>query len=173
MLRAFPVVLVLSLASCAVQDEVFPPDNEVRDAAHALNLKDVKSIRLDLDYGYIPLEYRYVSQQSIEVTQPGTIRALVEGLKTATSTNYGNQTSQVLVVGRNGDSLVYAEFSLVAPSHALSPEFVVGLRQAGVKEMPWEHIEKMRTYVLAFGVVASLILAAATWLVVRRFRRVG
>ncbi len=165
MLRAFPVVLVLSLASCAVQDEVFPPDNEVRDAAHALNLKDVRSVRLDLHENPSPVGM-------IEVTQPGTIRALVEGLKTPTSTNYGNQTSQVLVVGRNGDSLVYAEFSLVAPSHALSPEFVVGLRQAGVKEMPWEHAEKMRTYVLAFGVVASLMLAAATWLVVRRFRRV-
>lgn len=166
MWRALSMLVVLWLTSCAPQQEVFPPDTEVRDAARAIDLKDVASVQLHLSENH-------VSAETIEVTQPETIRALVEGLKTATKTGIGNQTSQVLVVGRNGESLVYADFSLVMPSHALSPEFVAGLRKAGVKRMPWEHTAMINTYVLTFGAVASLVLVAAAWLLARRIRGVA
>jgi hypothetical protein len=108
-----------------------------------VKLKSVKKVTLYLNFpnDSFPNDGQ---ARTVEVTRPKVIESLVEGLKEATETRYSNQVCYVAVIDRDNKVVVGANFALSYPSHALSPQFVKGLREAGVVTTEWEEQEKTR-----------------------------
>jgi hypothetical protein len=75
----------------------------------------------------------------------------------------------VEVAGVGGNILVSDSFALDGPQHALSPEFIVGLKQAGVR-LDWEEKAKRiqqrkRSLALSGGVLVFSLFCL--WLATR------
>ncbi len=131
-LFALAVALTLTLVSpafCQPGLEILPAE-ATRKAARELDLKAVKAVQLNVSPDDRP--------QQITVTDPQTIALLVEGLKDATTTTFSNQVDSVEVVDKNDRVLVWDNFSMDYPSHAISPKFIEGLKAAGVEPRSWK-----------------------------------
>ena len=124
-LFALTVALLFSMISPAwSQDDpdVFP-DEYTRKLAHELDLKKVKEV-------YI------VSEREVRVTDPKGIALIVEGLKTARTTNFSNKVDYLEVTGKDGNALITYTFSL-RHFPELSPKLVEGLKAAGAEPPGW------------------------------------
>ncbi len=134
-LFALATLLVLSLvcpAFCQEGPDIFPNEH-TRKIARELDLKSIKEIRL-----YVHFDEQY---DDIIVTDPQIIGLLIEGLKTANTTDFSNQVDDVEVIDKNDRTLLEDRFSM-AYFPALSPELVKGLRAAGAAPRAWKEIEE-------------------------------
>ena len=129
----------LVASSVLAQEVQITPDENTQRIARTLNVKQVKEIRLNLYLDPLPEHHR-----NLTITNPQQIQALIDGLKTAIETGVTNQTSQLEVIDKTGRSVLYVNFALDDAEQALSPQFIVGLRKAGVKVMPWEPEQQKR-----------------------------
>ena len=114
---------LVSIASCQPGEgpDIFP-DEHTRKLARELDLTKVKEV--------------YISGigREVKVTDPKVIALIVEGFKTANTTNFTNKVDYIEVTGKDGEALISYRLSL---QHfpEISPEMAEGLKAAGA-ELP-------------------------------------
>jgi hypothetical protein len=170
LLSALSIALIFSLVSpalCQEKPEIFPPNEYTRRIARSLDLKLVKEV-------YILADSRGQSWD-LTVTDPKVIALLVEGLKYATDTNYLNQTDGVVVIDKNNKILLEDNFYLGSPSHAISPQFIEGLKAAGIEPREWKEREaaakaeqELMRRLFIFGPPFTLVALFALFVLNRR-----
>ena len=133
-LFALTIAFFLSMVSpafCQDGPDIFP-DEHTRKIARELNLKSVKEIHIDAVTE---------KQWKITVTDPKVIALLIEGFRTAYTTDFTNKTDYMEVIGKNDGVLLSYRFSL---SHTpeLSPELIEGFKAAGVEPREWKEREQ-------------------------------
>ena len=128
-------LFVLSLARplfCQEGPGVFP-DEGTRKIARKIDLKTVKGVYISALNG--------TQYWDFMVTDPKVIALLIEGLKTAKTTNFSNQVDHIEVIDKSGRSLISYGFSL-SYLPQLSPELIKGLKAAGVEPRAWKEMEQ-------------------------------
>ncbi len=138
------------------------PDTETRNVAKKIKASQVTSVSIRA--------FSRGVHRSINITDQRVIKQLLLGLTHATDTNILNQVSHVQLNGSRGSVLLWENFALDGPEHALSPDFIIGLKQAGVI-LPWEEAARRRQQ-WTFGALACggilLLGLLPLWLLTRR-----
>jgi hypothetical protein len=134
-------------------------DEKTQRLAKSIQPSQVASIHLDI----VTSQYCLTDRQ--------TIKQLLLGLSRATEISVKNQVCNVQVLSRQNNILLEENFALDGPQHALSPEFIVGLRQAGIP-LYWEEKARRQQQIrIALPIfVGVLLLGWITTRVVIRHR---
>lgn len=130
-LFALAITLLFSLISpafCQEGPDIFP-DEHTRKLARELDLKSVKKVSIS-GAGW-----------DVTVTDPKVMTLLIQGLKTANTTNFSNKVDYLEVTDENGVVLIEYRFS-VSHLPELSPELIEGLKAAGVAPHLWKEVEE-------------------------------
>ncbi len=138
-------------------------NEETRQQARQVKLKSIKKIRLYLAFDG--------QSHDVVVTRPEVIKSPVEGLKEAIDTRMLNQLSLIEVIDTKNNVIIYDDFSLKYPSHAISPQFVKGLREAGVVVPAWEEekVKQETTRKLCyFGLIIGGVILLFAFVVKRK-----
>ncbi|HEY0076156.1 MAG TPA: hypothetical protein VGB77_18790 [Abditibacteriaceae bacterium] len=99
------------------------------------------------------------------MTDHQTIKQLLLGLSRATEVSVKNQVCNVQVLSSQNNVLLEENFALDGPQHALSPEFIVGLRQAGIP-LYWEEKARRQQQIrIALPILVGVLLLG--WITTR------
>ena len=131
---------LVSPVSCQDGPDIFP-DEYTRKIARELDLKTIKEIHI-----YVTSDKHW----DLTVTDPKVIALLIDGFKTANTTNFSNKTDYVEVMDKNGDALISYSFS-VRHFPELSPELVEGLKAAGAEPKGWQEWKESEQRAEALG----------------------
>jgi hypothetical protein len=171
-LKWLPVIALFALfIGCSRPREFMDvwPAEKTQAAAKLIEPSQVRVLRLFVREGHnLPRE--------INVSNPQIVKQLLLGLSQAQETGLLNQVCKVEVIGTRSQVLLTKTFALSGPTHALSPEFIVGLKQAGVV-LPWEEEarrqaeqqKKWRIVLISSGGIL-LLGVLPLWIVARRRR---